>query len=142
MTLKEFNEKLDVNEITEEPIPEEVCEEPVVEAEAEESQEAVLTQAEDGSWRHAENSPFSPFYVPDKKQTKSISYFSFISWFALILGIITGVVLLEATLPMLICNVSSSVMVAVALAIGMVVCSLLLLCLPLLFPPPPEDNNR
>ena len=58
-----------------------------------------------------------PDYVPDKKQTKSISYFSFISWFALILGIITSVVLLQATLPMLIFNVSSSVMVAVALAI-------------------------
>jgi len=58
-----------------------------------------------------------PDYVPDKKQTRSISYFSFISWFALILGIITGVVLLQATIPMLIFNVSSSVMVAVALAI-------------------------
>lgn len=58
-----------------------------------------------------------PDYVPDKKRTKSISYFSFISWFALILGIITGVVLLQATLPMLIFNVSSSVIVAVALAI-------------------------
>ena len=58
-----------------------------------------------------------PDYVPDKKQTKSVSYFSFISWFALILGIITGVVLLQATLPMLIFNVSSPVMVAVAIAI-------------------------
>lgn len=37
-----------------------------------------------------------PDYVPDNKQTKSVSYFSFISWFALILGIITGVVLLQA----------------------------------------------
>ena len=58
-----------------------------------------------------------PDYVPDKKQTKSVSYFSFISWFALFLGIIIGVVLLQATIPMLIFNVSSSVMVAVALAI-------------------------
>ena len=58
-----------------------------------------------------------PDYVPDKKQTKSISYFSFISWFALILGIITGVVALQATLLMLIFNVSSSVMIAVAFAV-------------------------
>lgn len=58
-----------------------------------------------------------PDYVPDKKQTKSVSYFSFASWFTLILGIITGVVLLQATIPMLIFNLSSSVMVAVALAI-------------------------
>ena len=54
-----------------------------------------------------------PDYVPDKKQTKAISYFSFISWFALILGIIIGVVLLQAILPMLIFNVSSSVMIVV-----------------------------
>ena len=58
-----------------------------------------------------------PDYVPDKKQTKSISYFSFISWFALILAIITGVVLLQTILPMLIFNVPSSMMVAVAFAI-------------------------
>ncbi len=58
-----------------------------------------------------------PDYVPDKKQTRSISYFSFISWFALILGIITGIVLLQATLPMLIFNVSSSVIVAVSFAV-------------------------
>ncbi len=58
-----------------------------------------------------------PDYVPDKKQTKAASYFPFISWFALILGIVTGVVLLEAILPMLIFNASSSVMTAVAFAI-------------------------
>ena len=58
-----------------------------------------------------------PDYVPDKKQTKSVSYFSFISWFALILSIITGVVLLQATLPMLIFNAPSSVMAAVAFAV-------------------------
>lgn len=84
---EEFNENMDVaeetaevqedisdttqlytEEITEEYIPETVHEEPVIEVEAEEQPEALLTQAEDGSWRHAENSPFSPFYVPDKKQ--------------------------------------------------------------------------
>lgn len=58
-----------------------------------------------------------PDYVPDKKQSKSISYFSYISWFALILGILLGVVLLQATISMLILNVSSSVIAGVALAI-------------------------
>lgn len=58
-----------------------------------------------------------PDYVPDQKQTASVSYFPFVSWFALIVGIVTGVVLLQATLPMLIFNVSSSVIAAVAFAI-------------------------
>ncbi len=57
-----------------------------------------------------------PDYIPDKKQTKSVSYFPFVSWFALILGIVTVVVLLQATLPMLIFNVVSSVIAAVAFA--------------------------
>jgi len=58
-----------------------------------------------------------PDYIPDQKQTKSVSYFPFVSWFALILGIVTGVVLLQAVLPMLIFNVSSSVVAAVAFAV-------------------------
>ncbi|MBQ4052658.1 MAG: PH domain-containing protein [Clostridia bacterium] len=58
-----------------------------------------------------------PDYVPDQKQTKSVSYFSFVSWFALILAVITGVLALQATLPMLMFNVSSAVVAAVALAL-------------------------
>lgn len=58
-----------------------------------------------------------PDYVPDKKQTKAVSYFSFISWFTLFVSIITGIVLLQATLPMLIFNVSYLVITVVALAI-------------------------
>lgn len=58
-----------------------------------------------------------PDYVPDEKQTKSVSYFPFVSWFALILGIVTGVVLLQVILPMLIWNVSSPVIAAVAFAV-------------------------
>lgn len=66
---EEFKDNLKVTEdAVEEYIPETVHEEPVIEIEAEVQPEAVLTQAEDGSWRHAENSPFSPFYIPDKKQ--------------------------------------------------------------------------
>ncbi len=58
-----------------------------------------------------------PDYIPNKKQTKSVSYFPFISWFTLILGIITGVVLLQASIPMLIFHVSSPVIAAVAFAV-------------------------
>ncbi len=58
-----------------------------------------------------------PDYIPDKKQTKSVSYFPFVSWFTLILGITTGVVLLQAIIPMQIFNVSSSVITSVAFAL-------------------------
>lgn len=58
-----------------------------------------------------------PDYVPDKKRTKSVSYFPFVSWFTLILGITTGVVLLQAIIPMLIFNVSSSAIASVAFAV-------------------------
>ena len=42
-----------------------------VSIEAEEHQKSMLVQREDGSWEHAENSPFSPFYVPDREQKKN-----------------------------------------------------------------------
>ncbi len=58
-----------------------------------------------------------PDYVPDKKQTKSVSYFPFVSWFALILSIVTGVVLLQAILPMLIFNVSFQIIATVAFSV-------------------------
>ncbi len=59
-----------------------------------------------------------PDYIPDSKQTKSVSYFSFISWFTLILGVITGLLLLQVIIPMLIFNVSSSVVATVAFAVA------------------------
>lgn len=46
-------------------------EKPFIEMESEPKQEPVLEQAEDGSWRHAEESPYSPFYVPDRNQKKN-----------------------------------------------------------------------
>ncbi len=58
-----------------------------------------------------------PDYIPDQKQTKALSYFSFISWFVLILGVAMGVVLLQAIIPMLIFEVSASVIAAVACAV-------------------------
>lgn len=58
-----------------------------------------------------------PDYIPDKKQTKSVSYFPFISWFSLILAIVAGVVLLQAALTMLIFNASFSVTIAIILAV-------------------------
>ncbi len=59
-----------------------------------------------------------PDYVPDEKQTKSVAYFPFVSWFALILGIVTTVVLLQAVIPMRIFNVPSAVIDAVAFAVA------------------------
>ena len=58
-----------------------------------------------------------PDYIPDKKQTKSVSYFPFISWFTLILAIVTGVVSLQAVITMLIFNVSTVAIAAVAFAV-------------------------
>ena len=58
-----------------------------------------------------------PDYVPDAKQTKSVSYFPFVSWFLLILGIITGIVLLQAVVTMSIFDVSNTVISVVTLAV-------------------------
>ena len=58
-----------------------------------------------------------PDYIPDEKQTKSVSYIPFISWFALVLAIVTGVVLLQAVVPMLIFQVPASVIGYIAFAI-------------------------
>ena len=41
-----------------------------------------------------------PDYVPDEKQTRSVSYFPFISWFTLILGIVAGAILLQIVTPL------------------------------------------
>lgn len=58
-----------------------------------------------------------PDYIPDKKQEKAVSVFPFVSWFLLIFGIITGVILLFATCVMMIFSVPSSVIFAVVLSL-------------------------
>ena len=58
-----------------------------------------------------------PDFVPDERQAKSISYFSYISWFSFFLGIIICVVLLQTILSMMIFKVSASTIIAVAFAI-------------------------
>ncbi len=58
-----------------------------------------------------------PDYVPDEKQTKSASYFPFVSWFLLVLGIVLGVTLILAIADMVIFNVPAVVIFAVSLAI-------------------------
>ncbi len=58
-----------------------------------------------------------PDYIPDAKQTKSVSYVPFVSWFALILGIITGLVLLQAVASLLLAHAPASVITAVAIAV-------------------------
>lgn len=58
-----------------------------------------------------------PDYVPDEKQTKSASYFPFVSWFLLVLGIVLGVTLILAIADMMIFNIPAAVIFAVSLAI-------------------------
>lgn len=58
-----------------------------------------------------------PDYVPDNKQTKAVSYVPFVSWFAGILSVVTGVVLLQALLPLGLFHVSPSVIVTVAVSV-------------------------
>ena len=58
-----------------------------------------------------------PDYVPDEKQTKSVSYFPFVSWFLLVFGIVLGVTLILAIASMMIFNVPVAVIIAVSLAV-------------------------
>lgn len=55
-----------------------------------------------------------PDYTPDEKQTKSVSYFPFVSWFMLILGIVIGTVLLQTFATLLIFNASLSAIAVVS----------------------------
>ena len=58
-----------------------------------------------------------PDYVPDQKQTKAVSYFPFVSWFAFFLGIATAVVLLQTVIILLILGTAPSVIATVVLAL-------------------------
>ena len=58
-----------------------------------------------------------PEYVPDPKQTKAKAYFPFVSWFSLILGIVTGVTLVLTLGIMWLCGVSATVLAVVAFAV-------------------------
>lgn len=58
-----------------------------------------------------------PDYIPDKKQTSSVSFFPFISWFYLFVGVVTGIALLLTVAVMSILDAPPSVILAVALSI-------------------------
>lgn len=58
-----------------------------------------------------------PDYIPDKKQTKAVSLFPFMSWFTLILGIVTSITILLTIAVLLIFDVSTTVISTVALSI-------------------------
>ncbi len=58
-----------------------------------------------------------PDYIPDQKKTKAVSYFPFVSWFALILGIVTGLVSLQAVVSLLLAHAPASVIAAVTIAL-------------------------
>ena len=58
-----------------------------------------------------------PDYIPSEKQTKSVSLFPFVSWFLLIFGSISAIVLAGVVAVMSILNATSYAISAVALAI-------------------------
>ena len=58
-----------------------------------------------------------PDYIPDEKQTKAVSFFPFVSWFLLFLGVITGIILLLTVVGMLIFAVPAPVISTVTLAV-------------------------
>lgn len=66
-----------------------------------------------------------PEYVPDERQTKAPSYFPFVSWFGLILGIVAGVALLLTVAVLALLGVPSAVISAVCLSMAGVVAILL-----------------
>lgn len=58
-----------------------------------------------------------PDYIPGEKQTKSVSYFPFVSWFLLIFSIVVGLVLLQTVVSLLVFDVSTTAIAAVVLAV-------------------------
>ncbi len=58
-----------------------------------------------------------PDYIPDKKQTKAVSYFPFVSWFLLIFGILTSLTLSLTVAVMLILNAPTSAVFIVAFSV-------------------------
>ena len=58
-----------------------------------------------------------PDYIPTEKQTKSVSFFPFVSWFYLIVGIITGIVLAGTISVMAVLNAPITTIFGVAFAI-------------------------
>ena len=59
-----------------------------------------------------------PDYIPSEKQTKSVSLFPFVSWFLLIFGIISGIVLAGTVAVMAVLDVPATVISAVAFVIA------------------------
>ena len=58
-----------------------------------------------------------PEYVPDEKQTKAPAFFPFVSWFLLILGIVTAVILAPTVAVMCAFSLSASVIGATVCAV-------------------------
>ncbi len=58
-----------------------------------------------------------PDYIPNEKQTKSVSLFPFVSWFLLIFGIIAGITLTGTVAVMAMLNAPSAVISAIVFTI-------------------------
>ena len=68
-----------------------------------------------------------PDYIPDKKQTKSVAFFPFVSWFMLIFISVSGIILSLTVVILSILNVTSIAIIAVllaALGVVVVVCAI------------------
>jgi len=58
-----------------------------------------------------------PDYIPDKKQTRSARFFPYVSWFSLIVAIVTAVVLVQLVVTMLIFNVAAPIIAIASFAV-------------------------
>ncbi|MBR3894203.1 MAG: PH domain-containing protein [Clostridia bacterium] len=58
-----------------------------------------------------------PDYIPDEKQTRSVAFFPFVSWFLLIFGVISGITLMGTVAVMAVLNAPSAAISAVAISI-------------------------
>lgn len=68
-----------------------------------------------------------PDYIPLEKKSKSVAYFPFISWFSLILGIVTAIILLTVTINLKIFAVPTFVY-GIVLAI-ILTCAVVIFCI-------------
>ncbi len=59
-----------------------------------------------------------PDFMPDERQTKSVSFFPFVSWFLLIFGSITGITLLLTAVIMMLLKAPSAAVIAVLLSLS------------------------
>ena len=68
-----------------------------------------------------------PEYIPDPKQTRAVSFFPFVSWFSLTVGIVTGIALAVSLLMMTLLNAPAFAISATVFSIVCVALTVLVL---------------